>query len=71
MAKPYSSEEIAELPPTLNFAQASRLLGWDKDVLAREVRTGKFPVPAIPRGRNFVLPTQGLLNLLAGREVAA
>ena len=66
MAQPMTEAEIAELPATLTFQQSARLLGWDKNVLAREVRCGRFPVQAIPRGPNFVLPKRGLLDLLAG-----
>lgn len=71
MAKPLTEAEVSALPPTLSYGQAARLMGWDCSVLSREVQAGRFPVKAIPKGKRLVLPKQGVLDLLAGRAVAA
>ena len=70
MARNLTAAEIEALPPTLTFGQTAALLGWDKDVVARGVRSGTFPVKAIPKGAYLVLPKQALLRMLDGADDA-
>jgi len=55
------------LPPVLDLTQAAALLGVGRTTAYRLVHDQQWPTPVLRLGRLIKIPTQPLLNLLAGR----
>lgn len=62
----------ARLPAVLNLVQAAALLGLGRTTAYRLVHDKQWPTPILRLGRLIKVPTQPLLDLLAGtnRDVA-
>ena len=60
------------LPAVLDLVQAAALLGVGRTTAYRLVHDGQWPTPVLRLGRLIKIPTQPLLELLAGttREIA-
>ena len=60
------------LPAVLDLVQAAALLGVGRTTAYRLVHDGQWPTPVLRLGRLIKIPTQPLLELLAGttRETA-
>ena len=56
--------DLGDLPPTLDTAQASRLLGVSKDLLWRLAREGTAPVEPLRLGSTLRWPTARLAAVL-------
>jgi excisionase family DNA binding protein len=54
------------LPAVLDLVQAAALLGVGRTTAYRLVHDGQWPTPALRLGRLIKVPTQPLLELLAG-----
>jgi len=61
---PVRLEEIGQLPVVLGPVQAGRMLGLGRTSTYQLLRSGAFPVPAHKAGRNWVVPTAGVLAYL-------
>jgi len=61
-----------QLPAVLDVVQAAALLGVGRTTAYRLVHDGQWPTPVLRLGRLIKIPTQPLLDLLAGttHEVA-
>ena len=61
-----------QLPAVLDLVQAAALLGVGRTTAYRLVHDGQWPTPVLRLGRLIKIPTQPLLELLAGatRETA-
>jgi excisionase family DNA binding protein len=57
----------APLPAVLDLVQAAALLGLGRTTAYRLVHDGQWPTPVLRLGRQIKIPTQPLLDLLAGR----
>ena len=55
------------LPAVLDLVHAAALLGVGRTTAYRLVHDGQWPTPVLRLGRQIKIPTQPLLNLLAGR----
>jgi excisionase family DNA binding protein len=72
-ARPASALDPAvPLPAVLDLVQAAALLGVGRTTAYRLVHDGQWPTPVLRLGRLIKIPTQPLLELLAGtiRETA-
>ena len=72
-ARPASAlDPEAPLPAVLDLVQAAALLGVGRTTAYRLVHDGQWPTPVLRLGRLIKIPTQPLLELLAGttRETA-
>jgi len=60
------------LPAVLDLVQAAALLGVGRTTAYKLVHDGQWPTPVLRLGRLIKIPTQPLLDLLAGatRETA-
>ncbi len=60
------------LPAVLDLVQAAALLGVGRTTAYKLVHDGQWPTPVLRLGRLIKIPTQPLLDLLAGttREAA-
>ena len=56
----------ARLPAVLDLVQAAALLGLGRTTAYRLVRDKQWPTPVLRLGRLIKIPTQPLLELLAG-----
>ncbi|HZV25108.1 MAG TPA: helix-turn-helix domain-containing protein [Acidothermaceae bacterium] len=54
------------LPAVLDLVQAAALLGVGRTTAYKLVHNGQWPTPALRLGRLIKIPTQPLLDLLAG-----
>jgi excisionase family DNA binding protein len=59
------------LPPVLDLPQAAALLGVGRTTAYRLVHDKLWPTPVLRLGRLIRIPTQPLLDLLAGVQVDA
>jgi hypothetical protein len=72
-SRPASALDPAvQLPAVLDLVQADALLGVGRTTAYRLVYDGEWPTPVLRLGRLIKIPTQPLLELLAGatRETA-
>jgi excisionase family DNA binding protein len=69
---PSALDPAAPLPAVLDLVQAAALLGVGRTTAYRLVHDGQWPTPVLRLGRLIKIPTQPLLELLAGttRETA-
>jgi excisionase family DNA binding protein len=66
-ARPASALDPAvPLPAVLDLVQAAALLGVGRTTAYRLVHDGQWPTPVLRLGRLIKIPTQPLLELLAG-----
>jgi excisionase family DNA binding protein len=65
------SERVNTLPPVLDLVQAAALLGLGRTTAYRLVQDNQWPTPVLRLGRLIKIPTQPLLDLLAGRTPIA
>ena len=73
MARPASALDPAvRLPAVLDLVEAAALLGVGRTTAYRLVHDEQWPTPVLRLGRLIKIPTQPLLELLAGttRETA-
>ena len=65
-------DPAVRLPAVLDLVQAAALLGVGRTTAYRLVHDGQWPTPVLRLGRLIKIPTQPLLELLAGatRETA-
>ena len=67
MTRPASALDPAvRLPAVLDLVQAAALLGVGRTTAYRLVHDGQWPTPVLRLGRLIKIPTQPLLELLAG-----
>lgn len=59
-------DPAAPLPAVLDLAHAAALLGVGRTTAYKLVRDGLWPTPVLRLGRPIKIPTQPLLDLLAG-----
>jgi excisionase family DNA binding protein len=59
------------LPAVLDLVQAAALLGVGRTTAYRLVHDGQWPTPVLRLGRLIKIPTQPLLDLLAGNARAS
>jgi excisionase family DNA binding protein len=72
-SRPASALDPAvRLPAVLDLVEAAALLGVGRTTAYRLVHDGQWPTPVLRLGRLIKIPTQPLLELLAGatRETA-
>ena len=72
-SRPASAVDPAvPLPAVLDLVEAAALLGVGRTTAYRLVHDGQWPTPVLRLGRLIKIPTQPLLELLAGttRETA-
>jgi hypothetical protein len=67
---PVTVAEVGRLPLVLGPVQAGRMLGMGRTMTYQLLREEAFPVPAHKAGRNWVVPTAGVLAHL-GLDVPA
>jgi excisionase family DNA binding protein len=65
------SDRYSALPPVLDLVQAAALLGLGRTTAYRLVQDNQWPTPVLRLGRLIKIPTQPLLDLLAGRPPIA
>ena len=65
------SDRLNTLPPVLDLLQAAALLGLGRTTAYRLVHDNEWPTPVFRLGRLIKIPTQPLLDLLAGRQPTA
>lgn len=65
------SERVNAFPPVLDLVQAAALLGLGRTTAYRLVQDNQWPTPVLRLGRLIKIPTQPLLDLLAGRPPIA
>lgn len=70
-APPVGSNRFDTLPPVLDLLQAAALLGLGRTTAYRLVHDDEWPTPVFRLGRLIRVPTQPLLDLLAGRPLIA
>jgi hypothetical protein len=58
----------ASLPAVLDLVQAAAMLELGRTTAYRLVHDGQWLTPVLRLGRQIKIPTQPLLNLLAGRR---
>jgi excisionase family DNA binding protein len=65
-------DPAAQLPAVLDLVEAAALLGVGRTTAYKLVHDGQWPTPVLRLGRLIKIPTQPLLELLAGatRETA-
>ena len=56
--------EIVALPAVTDLVTAGRALGLGRTKAYELARAGQFPCPVIRAGKNWMVPTAGLLALL-------
>jgi excisionase family DNA binding protein len=56
------------LPAVLDLVRAAALLGLGRTTAYRLVHDGQWPTPVLRLGRQIKIPTQPLLDLLAGGD---
>jgi excisionase family DNA binding protein len=61
-----TADDGHDLPPVLDLVQAAALLGVGRTTAYRLVHDGQWPTPVLRLGRLIKIPTQPLLELLAG-----
>ena len=61
---PVRLDEIGQLPVVLGPVEAGRMLGMGRTTTYQLLRDGVFPVPAHRAGRNWIVPTAGILTHL-------
>jgi len=67
MPRPASALDPAHpLPAVLDLVEAAALLGVGRTTAYRLVHDGQWPTPVLRLGRLIKIPTQPLLELLAG-----
>ena len=67
MPRPASALDPAgPLPAVLDLVEAAALLGVGRTTAYRLVHDGQWPTPVLRLGRLIKIPTQPLLELLAG-----
>ena len=59
-------DPAAPLPAVLDLAHAAALLGVGRTTAYKLVHDGQWPTPVLRLGRLIKIPTQPLLELLAG-----
>jgi hypothetical protein len=59
-------DPAAPLPAVLDLTHAAALLGLDRTTAYKLVHDGQWPTPVLRLGRLIKVPTQPLLELLAG-----
>ena len=59
-------DPAVRLPAVLDLVEAAALLGVGRTTAYRLVRDGHWPTPVLRLGRLIKIPTQPLLELLAG-----
>jgi excisionase family DNA binding protein len=59
-------DPAASLPAVLDLIDAAALLGLGRTTAYRLVHDGQWPTPVLRLGRLIKIPTQPLLDLLAG-----
>jgi excisionase family DNA binding protein len=69
---PSALDPAVPLPAVLDLVHAAALLGVGRTTAYRLVHDGQWPTPVLRLGRLIKIPTQPLLELLAGtiRETA-
>jgi excisionase family DNA binding protein len=69
---PSALDPAVPLPAVLDLVQAAALLGVGRTTAYRLSHDGQWPTPVLRLGRLIKIPTQPLLELLAGttRDVA-
>lgn len=65
------SNRYDTLPPVLDLLQAAALLGLGRTTAYRLIHDDEWPTPVFRLGRLIKVPTQPLLDLLAGRPPIA
>ena len=60
----FTVAELNDLPPTLGLEAAAQLLGIGRTNAYTLAQTGEFPVPLLPIGRRYRVPTLPVLRLL-------
>ena len=63
---PSALDPAVPLPAVLDLVQAAALLGVGRTTAYRLVHDGQWPTPVLRLGRLIKIPTQPLLELLAG-----
>jgi hypothetical protein len=64
VTRPLTLAEIADLPAVTDLVTAGRALGLGRTKAYELARAGQFPCPVIRAGKNWMVPTAGLLALL-------
>ena len=64
VTRPLTLEEIAGLPAVTDLVTAGRALGLGRTKAYDLARAGQFPCPVIRAGKDWLVPTAGLLALL-------
>jgi len=64
VTRPLTLAEIADLPAVTDLITAGRALGLGRTKAYELARAGQFPCPVIRAGKNWMVPTAGLLALL-------
>jgi hypothetical protein len=64
VTRPLTLAEIAGLPAVTDLVTAGRALGLGRTKAYDLARAGQFPCPVIRAGKNWMVPTAGLLALL-------
>jgi excisionase family DNA binding protein len=59
-------DRAAQLPAVLDLTHAAALLGVGRTTAYKLVHDGQWPTPVLRLGRLIKIPTQPLLELLAG-----
>jgi len=68
-ARPASAlDPGVSLPAVFDLVQAAALLGVGRTTAYRLVHDGQWPTPVLRLGRRIKIPTQPLLELLAGTD---
>jgi hypothetical protein len=64
VTRPLTFAELAALPAVTDLVTAGRALGLGRTKAYEMARAGQFPCPVIRAGKNWMVPTAGLLALL-------
>jgi hypothetical protein len=64
VTRPLTLAEFAALPAVTDLVTAGRALGLGRTKAYDLARAGQFPCPVILAGKNWMVPTAGLLALL-------
>jgi len=64
VTRPLTLAEIVDLPAVTDLVTAGRALGLGRTKAYELARAGQFPCPVIRAGKNWMVPTAGLLTLL-------